>query len=70
MPYCMECGGLLVYDKELKLYYCKSCGATFTSQELLMLRNKKKIINDKNKNEKRKRMEYLEWWLTEKEKNK
>jgi hypothetical protein len=31
-----------------------------------MLRNKKKIINDKNKNEKRKRMEYLEWWLKNK----
>jgi DNA-directed RNA polymerase subunit M/transcription elongation factor TFIIS len=68
MPYCIECGGLLEYDRELKSYYCKSCGATFSLQELLILRDKKKLINDKNKNEKKKKMEYLEWWLSEKEK--
>lgn len=66
MPYCTECGGLLTYDRETKTYYCKSCGATFSIQELLISREKKKVSD--NKNEKKKRMEYLEWWLAEKEK--
>ena len=36
MPnYCLECGGNLNYDPVLKQFACKSCGATFTYQELL-----------------------------------
>ncbi|MBS7657560.1 MAG: hypothetical protein QW476_03895 [Candidatus Bathyarchaeia archaeon] len=64
MPYyCLECGGALLYDQELKCYVCRSCGLTFTIQQLLE-RNEKKLIEE---NDKRKRQkEYLKWWSSKK----
>jgi len=60
----LECGGALFYDQELKCYVCKSCGLTFTIQQLLE-ENKRSI--EEREDEKRKRQkEYLKWWISKK----
>ncbi|MFB0569626.1 MAG: hypothetical protein ACETV0_08460 [Nitrososphaeria archaeon] len=70
MPYCTECGGKLMYDRSVKQYACQSCGATFTSQELLESRQKVFQSRSKGDDEARKQREYLEWWLSDKKKRK
>lgn len=68
MPTCPECGiGVLVYDREARHYVCERCGATFTSQDLLLEREK--IMSKKFEENKKRKMhsEYLEWWLSAKE---
>jgi len=69
MPYyCLECGGNLSYDSILKQYACKSCGLTFTFQQLM--EGKDKVYGDRETTEekrKRKQKEYLKWWLSKKE---
>ena len=69
MPYyCFECGGNLSYDSILKQYACKSCGLTFTFQQLM--EGKDKMYGDRETSEeqrKRKQKEYLKWWLSKKE---
>lgn len=68
MPnYCLECGGILSYDSSLKQYACKSCGLTFTFQQLIEGRDKlldsRETLEDQKK---RKQKEYLKWWLSKK----
>jgi len=69
MPYyCLECGGNLSYDSTLKQYVCKSCGLTFTFQQLMV--GKDEMYGDRETSEekrKRKQKEYLKWWLSKKE---
>jgi len=68
MPYCLECGGNLSYDSALKQYVCKSCGLTFTFQQLM--EGKGEMYGDRETSEerrKRKQKEYLKWWLSKKE---
>jgi len=68
MPYCLECGGNLSYDSTLKQYACKSCGLTFTFQQLMV--GKDEMYGDRETTEekrKRKQKEYLKWWLSKKE---
>jgi len=68
MPYCLECGGNLSYDSTLKHYACKSCGLTFTFQQLM--EGKDEMYGDRETTEekrKRKQKEYLKWWLSKKE---
>jgi len=68
MPYCLECGGNLSYDSTLKQYACKSCGLTFTFQQLM--EGKGEMYGDRETTEekrKRKQKEYLKWWLSKKE---
>jgi DNA-directed RNA polymerase subunit RPC12/RpoP len=67
MPYyCAECGGELSYDMSLKQYSCKSCGLTFTFQQIVEA--KEKMLDDRaSEDEKKKRQkEYLKWWLSKK----
>lgn len=70
MPnYCLECGGELTYDKSLKQYYCKSCGLTFTFQQLMEDKGKTFSRDESEEEERRKRQkEYLKWWFSKKEK--
>jgi len=69
MPYyCLECGGNLSYDSTLKQYACKSCGLTFTFQQLM--EGKDEMYGDRETTEekrKKKQKEYLKWWLSKKE---
>ena len=65
--YCLECGGVLNYDKSLKQYTCKSCGLTFTFQQLMEDKDKTFVRNVSEEEIKKKRQkEYLQWWLSKK----
>lgn len=65
--YCLECGGELIYDKSLKQYTCKSCGLTFTFQQLLEDKGRAfKRDSSEEEARKRKQKEYLKWWLSKK----
>jgi len=64
--YCLECGGTLSYDTVFKQYNCKSCGLTFTSQQLLEGKGKLKDRETSAEQKKRKQNEYLNWWLSKK----
>ncbi|MGQ9543008.1 MAG: TFIIB-type zinc ribbon-containing protein [Candidatus Bathyarchaeia archaeon] len=67
--YCPECGGELTYDPALKQYICKSCGLTFTYQQLIeerekMIERQASALDDLRK---KRQKEYLKWWLSKKD---
>jgi len=65
--YCTECGGELAYDPVIKQYACKSCGLTFTYQQLMEARDKMLDSQEASfEQKKRKQKEYLKWWLSKK----
>jgi len=65
MPsYCLECGGELKYDPAIKQYSCKSCGLTFSSQDLLKGRDQMVRPETDDDAKKRRHKEYLKWWLS------
>jgi hypothetical protein len=64
--YCLECGGTLSYDPVFKQYNCKSCGLTFTSQQLLEGKGKLQDRETSDEQKRRKQREYLNWWLSKK----
>ncbi len=68
MPkYCPECGGELFYDPSMKLYMCRSCGATYNQQELADAWKKiRGRLSEEDRKEKLQK-EYLRWWLSRKE---
>ncbi len=66
--YCPECGGELVYDPVVKQYACKSCGLTFTHQQLMEERDRMFERREASLDERKKRQkEYLKWWLSKKD---
>jgi len=66
--YCPECGGELVYDSAIKQYACKSCGLTFTSQQLMEEKDKMWDRRQTEPDQRKKRQrEYLQWWLSKKD---
>jgi hypothetical protein len=64
--YCLECGGTLSYDPVLKQYSCKSCGLTFTFQQLLEGRGQLLDRESGDEQKRRRQKEYLNWWLSKK----
>lgn len=66
MPFCRECGSKLFYDRESKLYVCSRCGLTYTFQDLLVESQRAFEEKLKRAEKKKKRDEYLEWWLSKK----
>uniref|UniRef100_A0A7C5U5L0 TFIIB-type zinc ribbon-containing protein n=1 Tax=Caldiarchaeum subterraneum TaxID=311458 RepID=A0A7C5U5L0_CALS0 len=66
MALCFECGASLVYDRETRTYTCTGCGGTYTSQDLLIDREKRFNSKFKEDRKRKKREEYLEWWLSSK----
>ncbi len=65
--YCLECGGELSYDSSLKQYSCKSCGLTFTFQQLSEGKSRlSEREEDIEEEKKRKQKDYLQWWLSKK----
>ena len=65
--YCLECGGELNYDTALRQYACKSCGMTYSEQDLLEGRGQ--LISQRDTAEerhKRRQKDYLQWWLSKK----
>ncbi|MGQ4833342.1 MAG: hypothetical protein ACP6IS_05570 [Candidatus Asgardarchaeia archaeon] len=63
---CPECGGIMRYNRNLKVFICQNCGLTVTPKELdEMIRQFKGEIIEKEENEKeRKKKDYLKWWLS------
>lgn len=66
MPFCKECGSRLLYDRESKEYVCRSCGLTYTFQDLVAESEKMFENRSRKDYKKRSREEYLEWWLSKK----
>ena len=64
--YCLECGGTLGYDPVLKQYSCKSCGLTFTFQQLVEGRGQLLDRESDDEQKRRRQKEYLNWWLSKK----
>jgi len=68
MPYCPECGDEMLYDPKLRRFACKGCGLYLTSQELMEMRDKlRPDVESKEEAQKKKRSEYLKWWLSKKD---
>lgn len=70
-PYCPDCGGRLNWDRKLKHYSCESCGVTFNEAQLSDAMDKKfeRPLTEDEKTRKR-HDDYLEWWLSDKDKKK
>jgi len=67
LPYCRECGAKLVYDRETKTYTCSGCGLTYTFQDLVVESHRAFEERLRENEKKRRREEYLEWWLSKKQ---
>jgi putative hemolysin len=67
MPFCVECGGELKFDRKLKQYVCQSCGLTYTDTELLEARQRSLGVDEEDE-KRRKSREYLDWWFKSKKK--
>lgn len=68
---CPECGGILFYDISVKRYLCKGCGLFLTKDEIRDLQDKerdKRYNEDDRRKKTREQSEYLDWWLSKKEK--
>lgn len=67
MPtYCPFCGGRLIYDNRVRLYTCRSCGATLTLDEIVMEREKLAGLAKGSDAKKKEAQGYLKWWLSSK----
>jgi len=68
MPYyCLECGGELNYDPSLKQYSCKSCGLTYSYQDIVEGKGRIQDARFSEDEKKRKQKDYLKWWLSKKD---
>jgi len=67
VPFCRECGAKLFYDREMKLYVCPKCGLTYTFQDLLVESQRAFEERLKKDEKKKRRVDYLEWWLSKKQ---
>ena len=72
MPNCPECAGTMKYDSNRRLYACQRCGLALKRDDLdkMWELQRDRVREEKGKpyEEQRKRKEYLDWWLSEKEK--
>ncbi|MEM3382422.1 MAG: hypothetical protein QXL52_05100 [Nitrososphaerales archaeon] len=64
--YCVECGGIMIYDLSSKHYSCKNCGLYITKEQLMDLKDKIRKEGEERKKKRREVNEYLEWWLSSK----
>lgn len=69
---CPECGGLLLYDRDLKIYTCQNCGRVFTREELYEARRRiaeeiRQMLAQGQVDEREEiAKEYLKWYLSNK----
>jgi len=69
---CPECGGMLLYDRDLKNYTCQSCGRVYSREELAEARRKiaeeirQTLAQSEVDERERKYREYLKWYLSSK----
>ncbi len=68
---CPECAGELKYDSSVRRYVCTRCGLALNTFELDKMRQQQRdsIRQEKGRDfeEKKRKREYLDWWLSEKE---
>ncbi|MHA1277885.1 MAG: hypothetical protein ACTSQ8_11900 [Candidatus Helarchaeota archaeon] len=64
----LECAGKMKWQGNIRRYVCQRCGLALTRNELDNLREQQRdrIREEKGRDfeEKRKRKEYLDWWLS------
>jgi transcription initiation factor TFIIIB Brf1 subunit/transcription initiation factor TFIIB len=65
---CPECGAAFFYDSATKRYACKGCGLYVTKDELMNIKDRQRAAPDEYRKRKQQQSEYLEWWLSAKEK--
>ena len=69
---CPECGGLLLYDRDLKTYTCQGCGRVYTREELAEERRRiaeeiRQTLAQREVDEREEMAkEYLKWYLSSK----
>lgn len=56
----------MIYERESRSYVCRSCGTSMNMQEYLERKEVARGERERMEREKRKRDEYLEWWLSSK----
>lgn len=68
MPRCPECAGPMKFDSYQRQYVCQRCGLSVERSELDKMREQQRDtireIKGREFEEKKKRKEYLEWWLS------
>ena len=68
MPRCPECAGLMKFDRNVHRYVCQRCGLALARSELDKMREQHRDrireVKGKEFEERRKRKEYLDWWLS------
>jgi transcription initiation factor IIE alpha subunit len=68
---CPECAGTMKFDRYIHRHVCTRCGLALTNEERekIIKQQRGEIYETDPEEEKRKRRkEYLNWWLSEKEK--
>jgi DNA-directed RNA polymerase subunit M/transcription elongation factor TFIIS len=68
--HCPECAGIMKYDRNIRLLVCQRCGLAVTRHELDLMRaefRKFMEVEDKDDERKRRKKDYLDWWLSQKE---
>ncbi|WEU40828.1 MAG: hypothetical protein OdinLCB4_002625 [Candidatus Odinarchaeum yellowstonii] len=67
---CPECAGEMRFDRNLHMYVCTRCGLALTSEDRdkILLEQRSKVYSDIDSEEerKRRRKDYLKWWLSDK----
>jgi DNA-directed RNA polymerase subunit M/transcription elongation factor TFIIS len=63
---CPYCGAALTYDRMEKIYFCRACGASVSLQDLVEHQERIRSEKERTLKERRKKEEYLEWWLSSK----
>ena len=68
MQRCPECAGLMKFDRNVHRYVCQRCGLALARSELDKMREQHRDrireVKGKEFEERRKRKEYLDWWLS------
>ena len=68
MPACPECAGKMKYDSNARRYVCHRCGLALTRHELDKMReaHRDRVREEKGKEfqERKRRKDYLNWWLS------
>jgi len=70
MARCPECAGQMKYDNRTSRYVCQRCGLALSRGELDRLWDDQRAAfrrEDEERVKSRRRREYLEWWLSKKE---
>ncbi len=67
---CPECAGTMKYDRNARLLVCQRCGLAVTRQELDKMRaelRKFVEVEDTEDEKRRRRKDYLDWYLSQKD---